>query len=127
MSTTIQIPNGVDDHGNPKFGEAKIRELSEITVGQRRMVQATFMTVSHLYTRLPREVLEEAAAKKGHEAIEAQKQISWMMATLKTSREDAEALLSQQDAAIVAFLDSWNLTIPLPTMDTVQNLSPDLY
>ncbi len=120
MSTQVDIPGGT----------ARIRSLDEMTVRQRRMIQATSMTTSHIYAQVPLELLEAAQSeseKLTPENLEARTKIARMIAGLRLTREDAEAFLGLQDAAIVAFLASWSLEQTLPTLDTVQDLSPDLY
>ena len=116
MSTQVEIPGGT----------AMIRDLSDMSVRQRRMVQASFMTTGHIYTRIPQEALE-AASKPGQKSVDAQKKISWMLASLPLTQSEAESLLSLQDASIVAFLESWTLEQKLPTLDNVQDLKPELY
>jgi hypothetical protein len=116
MSTTVQIPGG----------EATIREVSEMTVRQRRTVQASFMTTTHIYARLPEELLAQTS-QANEEGLDARQKVSRMLAALPLTQEEAEALLGMQDATIVAFLASWTLPDALPTVATVQDLPPAVY
>lgn len=117
MSTTVEIPGGT----------AKIRELSEMTVRQRRMVQASYMATSYIYAQLPPSVVENATVLKGKEGLDAREKLALMIRGLRVTRTEAEDILSLQDASIVAFLESWDLDMVLPTMDNVQDLPPKLY
>ena len=116
MSTVVEIPGG----------QATIRDVSEMSVKQRRMVQKAMMMVTHIYARVPIEVLEEAA-KEGEEGEVGRRKVALLMATLPIEEQEADALLGQQDASIVAFLDSWTIDRPLPTKETVADLPADLY
>ena len=107
-------------------GHAQIRELGEMSVRHRHMVQASFMSVAHLYTSLPPELLEKTV-KKGKEGLDARQKANMMILGSGMSEEDAMKFLGQQSSAIVAFLAGWDLNQPLPTMDTVLDLAPDVY
>ena len=130
---TIDIPGGT----------AKIRSVGEMTVRQKRMIQKTALSTTHIYARIPEELLKAATAKIDEDAqdkerliaekLGAQQRLSMTMATLELSEADAEAFLGQQDSSIVAFLANWDLVDengqpkPLPTLETVQDLTPDVY
>lgn len=43
------------------------------------------------------------------------------------TRQESVALMEFQDAQMVALLHSWTLERPLPDVDTIQDLEPDLY
>jgi len=100
---TIEIPDG----------SAELREKPDIKVRHRRLIEAAGVAAMPGLAKLPstRDELENLdVAKVG-----------------SLTRTEADSLFTLQDATIIAALASWTLPKPLPTMDTVGDLDPELY
>lgn len=54
-------------------------------------------------------------------------QDGWNIRSARLTGAELQALDERQDAQIVALLASWTLKVPLPDMDTVRDLNPDVY
>ena len=130
---TIEIPGGT----------AQIRGLDELTVGQERMIQrghiATLrilMASSDLTERLEQQA-ERLKAEQGDEAVQTQDELvasmdgptrlAMLRSSLGASDEDLMVMERYQSAVVLAFLDSWTLDRPLPTMETIDGLPGKLF
>lgn len=103
MSTTVQIPGGFAVLRDKLVRERDYRLLETAVIAAGPAMAKTAGTEG---------LTPEEAAK----------------AVLGTpiTRQDAAAMLEVRDAAIVAFLESWSLTLPLPTMDTLGDLDREV-
>lgn len=103
----IEIPGGM--------AEIRDRLTSE---RQRRPLKAAWIAAQGAYTKLrDRGITDDMSDDEAERVAER---------TTLTLAESS-ALLEVQDASIVAFLQSWTLPRPLPTIENVQDLEPDLY
>jgi len=109
MPTTIDLPGGQ---------KATLRDVDELTVKQRRMVQACGLLAMRQATRVPTDVLERmrdrAILGDAADAVAAKDRLAVMLATLPSNKDEAMEVLSASDDAIVAFLEGWTLDRPLP-------------
>lgn len=119
---TIDIPGG----------QATLRDVADLTVKQRRLVQASTLMTARRFAQMPDEV-RQAAAKavvdgktSGPESQE--ERLQGLLNLLPATKEEAQVMLSSQDDCIIAFLASWTLGLPLPTTaEMVENLPGALY
>jgi hypothetical protein len=116
MSTIVPIPGGT----------ATLRDPAELRERHRRLIQTAMTPLASVFAKLPPELLE-AAAGKGPAAEKARAKAEKLQASAVTTRQEAAAILELKDAVIVALLKDWDLDLPLPDMDTVQDLDHDLY
>jgi len=99
-------------------GTARLRSKL-VSERQFRIVETAFMAANSAIKKV-REAVPESEREDPNALGAAFEKVS-------LSRQEAAAILDLQDAAIVAFLESWTLPRPLPTMDTVGDLERDLY
>lgn len=113
MSTIVPIPGG----------EATIRDVKDLRVKHRRLIEAATIGAASALSRLPQDL-----AGDGEDLTEVP-----IEAMTNLTAKDATALMELQDATIVALLQDWTLRdergvpVPLPTMETVGDLSPEVY
>ncbi len=95
-------------------GQAELRE--KVTAGGRQAMLAASVDVSHGYRRC---FPEQATTKIAD--IDPQ--------VFQNGADGAllDAVHRYQNAGIVAFVKSWSLPQPVPTMDTVEDLDVDVY
>lgn len=108
MPTTVPIPGGT----------AELRGPRELKVRHRRLVEAAAIAASDAWSKMG------PAPTSG---VTPDPEAPVALQSLGLSREEAELLMEMQDAAIVACLASWTLPEPLPTMDTVGDMDPEVY
>ncbi len=99
---TVTIPGGT----------ASLREMHEIKVRHRRIIETAAIAAVPALAKLPSSLEELATAK---------------LSELNLSKEEATSLFELQDATIVASLDSWTRPEPIPTLDTIGDLDEDVY
>jgi len=109
MSHTIDVPGG----------QATLRDVEDLTVRQRRVVQAgSFMTARRI-ARMPRETLEmvQQAQDSGdfEPTADNEARVAGLLELLPGTADEAIEMMATQDAAIVVFLESWTLERALPT------------
>jgi hypothetical protein len=109
---TVQIPGGT----------ALVRDPEDIRGRDRLLVKAAAMAASSALAKLPPELVDpelspEQVAQRSQEAFE-QITLSW---------QESLAMLELRQATVVACLASWDLDLPLPTMETIGDLPGDLY
>lgn len=97
-------------------GTASLRERHELRMRQRRLIEAAGIVALPALRKLPEEVKE---GKKDAATIAA--------AQVELTREEIQSLFDLQNATIVATLASWTLDLEVPTIDTVEDLNPELY
>lgn len=107
MSTIVKLPGGAT---------ATLRDPASLKVRQRRIIEVAGLSAANIISRIP----QESAGGSPDE-------IEGAIGSLELSRADSTALMDLQDATIVAFLESWTLPQPLPTMDTVGDMDLDVY
>jgi len=93
-------------------GTADVREGPDITVRQKRIVESAAVGASHALSKLPSD-------QKALENLSIQ--------DLNLTKDEADTVYALQDATIVASLASWTLDKPLPTLDTIGDMSQGLY
>lgn len=102
---TVDIPGGT----------ATLREKPDVRVRDKRLVEAAGIAAAPLLARLP-------ADSAGKLALSETQVLG-----LGISAHDMALLWDINDAAIIAVLASWTLNCPLPTLQTLGDLDPDLY
>jgi hypothetical protein len=95
-----------------KGGTANMREQHEIKVRDRRLVESSAVAASSALSKLPSDKAEL-------EELE--------LSQMNLSRPEANALFELQDATIVASLVSWTLPEPIPDLDTIGDMDPEVY
>ena len=117
MSTSVTIPGGT----------AFFRDPADMRERHRRVIRTAFAPMAGAFEKVPRDIAERAVGE-GDAAQAARQQAGAIVAAaMARTRLDANALLEMRDAVIVALLESWTLRDPLPTMETLGDLPPDLY
>lgn len=107
MSTVVPIPGGT----------ATLRDKL-VSERQFRFLESAFMTAAPAMAKLER-------AGAGGDMPEEERAAA--MGRVAFTREESDAMLALQDAAIVAFLEDWSLNVPLPTIANVEDLSREVY
>ncbi|MDE2104638.1 MAG: hypothetical protein KGL39_45805 [Patescibacteria group bacterium] len=93
---------------------------------QTRRVRAAFAAVSFIYMRLPEAYVMECNLP-GERGAEARGKLNKMIAAIPKTVDEAELLISQNDSAILAFLESWTIDKTLPkSVDDIGELSDEL-
>lgn len=93
-------------------GTATLREKADMRKRHQRIVEAAAIVAAPALAQIER-IGGEALGKRVSE--------------LRLSAHEATSVFDLQDATIVAVLDSWTLPEPLPTLDTLGDLTPKLY
>ena len=88
-----------------------LRELEDLTVRHKRVVESAAIAAGTALMKL---------------APYEDDLTNVPIAELGLSEQEAQSLYHFQDATIVASLESWTLGIPLPTMETIEDLKPEL-
>jgi hypothetical protein len=104
---TVEIPGG----------KATLRELDDMTVGQRRAVQRAMFAAGPVIKKLPKnwEKLTE----------EQQKEV---VIELSLTPGESDTLDALQDSAILASLDGWTLPEPAPkSPDELSSMKGNIY
>lgn len=104
MSQSIPIPGGY----------AVFRE--NLKVRQRRLIETAGIQAVRALGKLPNEVTK-GEIDPTTVALDA----------LDLSDSEADSIFFIQDAAILAYLESWTLDRPLPTKETIGDLEVELY
>lgn len=112
MSITIPIPGG----------QAVLREKL-VTERHVRVVERAYLRAESAFRKILATQGIEGNTDPSVLALETDVDLEG----ISFSDSEIEALLAVKDALIIAFLESWTLPEPLPTMDTVQDLPKDLY
>ena len=99
---TVTIPGGT----------ACLRENTEIKIRHRRLIETAAVAAAQIMAKIDPEKVKAGLLD---------------MAALDVTRQEADRLYEVQDATIVAVLDSWTLPMPVPDMDTIGDLDPDVY
>jgi hypothetical protein len=116
MSTIVQIPGGT----------ATLRDPAELKERHRRLIQNAMFPLQGVLQKLPPELVQ-AAQGNGKAAEKARADAEKLMSSTAMTRQEGAAWGEVKDAVIVALLKEWSLDEPLPNMDTVQDLEPDVY
>lgn len=126
MTTAVDIPAYRDGHGNPHDGGvATLRDPNDLRERGRRLVETASYPLRAVYERIPDELLEQARGKDAA-AEKARTEVNRLLQTY-TSRKEADAFAEMGDAVIIALLLDWTIDEPLPNMDNIQELDPDVY
>jgi hypothetical protein len=113
VSTTIEIPGG-----QATFREKLVRERDF------RTIEAASMAVKAVYAKTPDPGITDDMTDDEKELALAA--YAAAIDAMPMSYEEAQSLITWRHAAIVAFLESWTLRRPLPTMDTIDDLDRDV-
>jgi len=115
MARSVEIPGGT----------AVLRDVSDLRERHRRQILAAVGPLAKVYAKIPSDLIREGA-EQGPEGEQARAQAELIMSGLMT-RQERLAMSELRDAMICALLQSWTLPQPLPDVDTVQDLTPELY
>lgn len=102
---TVNIPGG----------SATLRDKEDTKQRHKRLVQSAAIAAAPLLSKLPEDVAERESMTEAE------------VMALAANRQEVESLFELQDATIVALLMSWTLPDPLPDMDTIGDLDPEVY
>lgn len=116
MSTSVDIPGGT----------AWLRDPADIRERHRRLVQTAMVPLRRVFAAVPQE-LAEIASGTGPEAEQARIKAGTIVGENVTTRQEAAAMKELHDAVIVALLSEWSLPERVPTMDTIEDVSPEIY
>lgn len=117
MSTAVPLPNDET---------AYLRDPSDMRERHKRLIMTTMVPLAEVFAAVPAE-LAKAATGIGPEAAAASREAQRIVTRGIKTRQQAAAMKEVDDAVIVASLSRWTLPDELPTMDTIQDLDPDLY
>ena len=115
MTTKKDIPGGF----------AIFRDTDELRARDRNLVKAAAMAASSAIQKLPESVQE--GPKEGETPEDAAVRLEPMMESVNFTWQESLALIELRQASVVAMLQEWSLDKPLPTMETIGDLDPDLY
>lgn len=112
---TVEIPGGV----------ARFRDRSEIRGRDSKLVKAATLAAANVLAKLP----EEATIKPGETEQEAANRLQEVLKDMKLELTMAEAqkLLDLKETIVIAYLASWTLELPLPTLETIGDLPENIY
>lgn len=96
-------------------GTAILRDKQDFRVKHERLVNSAAVAAAPILTKMPDDI-DKRLSLTEREVIE-----------LGATREEIEAMFELQDATIVAALAEWTLDAPLPNMDTIGDLTADVY
>jgi len=116
MSKFIEIPGGI----------AVLRSPETIRERHRRLILAASDGIGSIYARLPQE-LRQASDGDGPEADAAKEACGRMLPLLAKTLRERMAIREWVDALIIALLESWSRPGPLPDIDTLQDVEPEVY
>lgn len=129
----IKIPGGAATIRDKLVSEKHFRILESSYVSVAHVMEKMRYALSaYAMTKLglqPDTVISPSQAKLVEETIKGltPEEQNEALEDLTLSRQDTVAMLELQDAAIVAFLESWTLKQPLPNLDTVTDLPREIY
>lgn len=96
------------NNGQPE-GWIELRDQDEISVKARRSISAISLSLGDAMTRLQKAKATDDIASLGFD------------------ERQADAFLRIQEASVVAFLAGWSRPEPVPTLDTIGDMSDSLY
>lgn len=108
MSRTVDIPGG----------QATLRETKDLRVKHRRLLEVAAMAAAPVYGRLPADLPTDP---------DELAKVNILELGVDLTPGEITRLMELQDATIVALLESWTLADPLPTMDTLGDMDPEVY
>lgn len=106
MTRRVELPDGQ---------WAELRDKTEVTVKGRRGIQVIAAGISPALQKLKQN------SKEGESPTDVD------MLALGLSEPEMDAFMRLGEATIVAFLASWSLPDPLPTLDTVGDMRAELF
>ncbi len=109
MSTKVDLPDG---------GWAELYETGEIGVGRRRMLKAALGAAAPATLKISRLVPPDLNRQEREKYL-LSLSIEEAMSEAHLDETDYAALDRLETVAIVAFLRSWSLALPLPTTATI--------
>jgi hypothetical protein len=111
----IQIPGGI----------AQIKDQKDLRGRDSKLIKAYALAAQSVLLKIP----EEARPKPGESKEEAGKRMQEYLEThpVQMSGEEGMRMLDMKESVMVAYLASWTLEIPLPTMETIGDLPDDVY
>lgn len=102
-------------------GTATLRDREDMKMRHRRIVEIASIEASPAVAKA-RTALVPDPAKPGEMKLDPEKANK-----IVYTASEAAAMLQAQDATIIAILHSWTLDEPLPTVDTIGDISPGVY
>lgn len=117
MSTPVELPNGYT---------AYLRDPADLKERHKRLIRTAMVPLAEVFAAVPEE-LAKAASGTGPEAEGARAQAQRIVTRGIKTRQQAAAMNEVDDAVVVASLSRWTLPDELPTMDTIQDLDPEVY
>ena len=117
MSTAVDLPDG---------GTAYLRDPADLRERHKRLIRTAMVPLAEVFAAVPEE-LAKAASGDGPEAVAARMEAQRIVTRGIKTRQQAAAMNEVDDAVVVASLLRWTLPDELPTMDTIQDLDPDVY
>jgi hypothetical protein len=111
----IEVPGGL----------AKIKEQKDLRGRDTKLIKAYALAAQSVLLKIP----EEARPKPGESKEDAGKRMQEHLEThpVQMSGDEGMRMLDMKEAIMVAYLASWTLEIPLPTMETIGDLPDEIY
>lgn len=111
----IDIPGGV----------AKIKDPADLRGRDTKLIKAYALAAQSVLAKIP----EEARPQPDESKEEAGKRMQKYLEDhpLQLTGEEGMKMLDLKEATMVAYLASWTLDIPLPTMETIGDLPDAIY
>lgn len=112
---TIEIPGGI----------ARIKDGEDLRGRDTKLIKAAAIAAQNVLLKIP----EEARPKPGESREEAANRMQKYLLENPMDLTAAEAMLmlNMKEAVMVAYLASWSLELPLPTLETIGDLPAPIY
>jgi hypothetical protein len=112
---TVDIPGGT----------ATFREEGELRGRDSKLVKAAAIAAQSALEKLP----DDAQPKPGETREQTAERLIGLMKNIKLdlTQEEAMRLMSMKEAIVIAYLASWTLDLPLPTLETIGDLPGPIY
>jgi hypothetical protein len=112
---TIEIPGGI----------AKIKDQKDLRGRDTKLIKAYALAAQSVLMKIP----DEAQPQTGESKEDAGKRLEVYLKEhpLQMTGQEGMLMLDMKEATMVAYLASWTLDIPLPTMDTIGDLPDEVY
>jgi hypothetical protein len=112
---TVEIPGGM----------AKIKDPQDLRGRDTKLIKASALAAQSVLAKIPEEARPKPGEDKKVAADRMQEYIN--KHPIDMTREEGMRMLEMKEAVMVAYLASWTLDIPLPTLETIGDLPDDLY
>lgn len=112
---TIEIPGGT----------ARIKEQKDLRGRDTKLIKAASLAASNVLSKIPDDIRPKPDEDK---QVAGERMQNYLKEhPLEVNAAEAMKVLDLRESVMVAYLASWTLELPLPTMETVGDLPDDIY